>query len=343
MHRQLRVALQDAEGFSDLVIVIFLDVRGFSSFAGMAESSEAAILLRRMYLAIVDDYFPESSFFKPTGDGLMIVRHFDRESLRSEVEDAVTKSLQLVADFPHISDSDPMVNFEVPASLGVGIARGAATRLASGDLTIDYSGRPLNLAARLMDLARPRGVVFDNRLVKGLELDALLEDFESSSVYLKGIADTLSMDVYASKGVSIPPGNRRPMEGVPYETPQVEIKFKDLVGRGLFIHKPPVEPVDADDIELVISSPVPTPSGSKGTLSTVRSIKPQSTRRGSTGWEAIFDYTNAVDEIADEGVKNTWTCTLQLRYMATELPKRNLQIVDGKFDGSHEQDGAEDF
>lgn len=160
--------MQDAEGFSDLVVVVFLDVRGFSTFAGMAESGEAALFLRRVYLNIVDEYFPDSAFFKPTGDGLVIVRHFDRSNLGDEVTSAISTSLRLVEAFPHLTERDPMVNFEVPTSLGVGIARGAATRLASGDLTLDYSGRPLNLAARLMDLARPRGVVLTVACSKAL-------------------------------------------------------------------------------------------------------------------------------------------------------------------------------
>jgi len=199
MHRKLMDALPDAEGFSDLVVVVFLDVRGFSSFAGMAESSEAAIFLRRMYLNILQEYFPDATFFKPTGDGLMIIRHFDRDSLAEEVEMAVRTSLRLATDFSSISQGDPMVNFDVPTELGIGITRGAATRLASGELTLDYSGRPLNLAARLMDLARPSGVVFDGRLVKGLEMDAeLLEEFTEDHVYVKGIADVAPMQVYRS-------------------------------------------------------------------------------------------------------------------------------------------------
>lgn len=325
MHRQLHTALQDAEGFSDLVVVTFLDVRGFSSFAGMAESSEAAIFLRRMYLEIVDNYFPDSSFFKPTGDGLMIVRHFDREGLEHEVATSIRRALDLVSDFPSISESDPMVNFEVPTSLGIGIARGAATRLASGDMTLDYSGRPLNLAARLMDLARPSGVVFDSRLVKGLSLEAsLLSEFETSAVYLKGIADTVPMDVYASSAVSIPPRNRRPLEGIPYESKVIKLPFRDLVSRGRFIHKPPVEPIDPDDIELVITAPKATASGAKGKLITVRTVKPVASRKGANGWEATFDYSEITASMRDQGVKSTWECSVCLRYMATELGDARL-------------------
>ena len=66
----------------------------------------------------------------------------------------------LVEAFGQITANDFMINFPVPQRLGVGVARGTATRLASGGQVLDYTGRCLNLAARLMDKARPYGVVF---------------------------------------------------------------------------------------------------------------------------------------------------------------------------------------
>ena len=61
MHRALKSLLPRAKGESRLVVVVFLDVRGFSSFAKMAESSEAALLLRSIYIRILDDYFPAAT------------------------------------------------------------------------------------------------------------------------------------------------------------------------------------------------------------------------------------------------------------------------------------------
>ena len=43
----------------------------------------------------------------------------------------------------------------------IGISRGTVCRLVSKGKTLDYSGRVVNLASRLMDDARPSGVVFD--------------------------------------------------------------------------------------------------------------------------------------------------------------------------------------
>ena len=57
MHRELKGLLPSAKGESRLVVVVFLDVRGFSSFAKIAESSEAALFLRSMYVKILVQLF----------------------------------------------------------------------------------------------------------------------------------------------------------------------------------------------------------------------------------------------------------------------------------------------
>lgn len=322
MHRELRAYLTDAEGESDLVVVVFLDVRGFSSFAGMAESSEAALFLRRMYIRVLDDYFPDAAFFKPTGDGLMIIRHVETTTLHEVVMNSIRKSLELVDAFPTISAEDPMVNFDVPDGLGVGISRGAATRLASGDHTLDYSGRPLNLAARLMDLARPKGVVVDGRVLKGLTLDADLQaQLAPESVYVKGIADTKAIDVFRSDGVSIRSANRRPLVGEPYVQELETLTFRKFSTLGRFLHDIQLEPMDPDEVALEIGIPV---VGENGRLVpemvTFKTLKPVHVRPGPDGWEVGYDYSSAIATCEERGVKQTWSITRRLRYSVAEVP-----------------------
>jgi len=271
-------------------------------------------------LNILQEYFPDATFFKPTGDGLMIIRHFDRDSLAEEVEMAVRTSLRLATDFSSISQGDPMVNFDVPTELGIGITRGAATRLASGELTLDYSGRPLNLAARLMDLARPSGVVFDGRLVKGLEMDAeLLEEFTEDHVYVKGIADVAPMQVYRSSLVKISVRNKQPLEGSPFETKPVESTFGQLKERERYIHQPPLEPVDPDQVELVIKYPKPTAVGRRHpTILQSVNFRPVASRKTAKGWELTYDYRSITNAMASHGVKDAWPVSWHLRYVTTE-------------------------
>ena len=103
------------------MVVVFLDVRGFSSFAKLAESSEAALFLRSIYIKILDDYFPSATFFKPTGDGLLIILDYDENNLVDIVNLAVRSSLELVRNFADLTLHDPMVNFDVPNPVGIGL------------------------------------------------------------------------------------------------------------------------------------------------------------------------------------------------------------------------------
>jgi class 3 adenylate cyclase len=89
MHKELRRLLHKAEGQSRRVVVVFLDVRGFSSFAGIAESTDTAEFLKTVYLKILDEHFPDAEFFKPTGDGLLILLDYNRENLQEVVRGAV--------------------------------------------------------------------------------------------------------------------------------------------------------------------------------------------------------------------------------------------------------------
>lgn len=161
MHRRFRQLLPNARGVSEFVIAAFLDIRSFSRFSMEVESPETAEYVKRVYIAALDNYFPNATFFKPTGDGLMIIIPFTEPSLREVANDAVAQSLRLVNDFSALVAGDPMINFDTPQRAGVGLSRGAACRLISGRQTLDYSGRVLNTAARLTNLARPAGVVFD--------------------------------------------------------------------------------------------------------------------------------------------------------------------------------------
>jgi class 3 adenylate cyclase len=264
MHRDLRQLLSHARGESHFVIAVFLDVRGFSSFAKVAESVEAAVFLRSAYTAILDNYFKEVSFFKPTGDGLLVVIDYDETNLTEKVNNVVERSVALVRDFPSVTAHDPMVNFKVPDKLGIGIARGAATSLVSDGKVLDYSGRPLNLAARLMDMARPRGVVFDASVGPDLLNPGILDAFTDEPVYVRGIAETEPTRVFYLKDeTEISPINRRPLTFTPLKIlPAEEITFKQLKERApYFRHLLPSRPSDVDSIKVNFNFKPPTAGG----------------------------------------------------------------------------------
>jgi len=297
-------------------VVTFLDVRGFSSFAKIAESSDTAEFLKSIYNTMLDDYFSDADFFKPTGDGLLVLYRYDRGSLTQTVRSAVSRSVSLVEAFPSMCDEDPMVNFEVPTGLGVGLARGAATSLTSGEEVLDYSGRPLNLASRLMDLARPAGVVFDSSLGHDLLEEGTQRRFVKESAYVRGISEDEPIDVYCLKDlVQIPAHNKSPMNRFKRHTEATDtLTLRELSERGPYSHRLTSEPARKDDIEVHVAWPKVRKNGSKHPrLITTRSVRAAYKQRQNEHL-ATIDYRPIVKEIQELGVKATWSIRLTAEY-----------------------------
>jgi class 3 adenylate cyclase len=246
------------------VVVIFLDVRGFSSFAKIAESTDAAEFLTSTYTKILDSYVPDAAFFKLTGDGMMILYDYDRDSLTEVVQKAINVSLRLIDEFPTITDGDPMINFSVPKDLGIGLARGAATVIAADQFILDYSGRPLNLAARLMDLARPSGLVLDASFGFNLLTQDVQNKFKQTPVYVREIADKDPILVYyLADRTEIPEQNKFPLNRhLRVMDGRETILIKELLERSSrFSHHLSQEPAKTDDIQVHLSYPRTRPDG----------------------------------------------------------------------------------
>lgn len=214
-HQQLRGLLPSARAESCQVIATFIDIRGFSTFAAKSESFDSAIYLRSVYSAILDSYFPDADFFKPTGDGLLLIHElpYDAPKVPSVVTSVLARCVDLVESFGQITAEDFMVNFAVPQRMGVGVARGSVTRLVSGHLVLDYTGRCLNLAARLMDKARPYGVVFADAHAARLMEDAeVAANFTGDRVCIRGISEQEPIAISVTAGVEIMATDREPLQ-----------------------------------------------------------------------------------------------------------------------------------
>lgn len=317
MHRDLKALLPHARGESHFVIAVFLDVRGFSSFAKFAESVEAAVFLRSVYLRILEEYYPEPSFFKPTGDGLMVILDYDENTLSGKLADVVEKSVAVVNNFAAITAEDQMINFEVPTLLGIGISRGAATALVSDGKTLDYSGRPLNMAARLMDLARPSGVVFSANVGPELLPAEILDEFVSESVYIKGIAEIEPTEIlYLKDRTVISPINKRPLTAKPSKVLEAEnMTFKSFVDRGpIFLHRLPSMPSDVDGIKVHVSSPKPKSNGTANPSVRRATVIAADFRERAGKFYAKVDYAVLAEELRKQGVKSTWKIRVQVEY-----------------------------
>lgn len=205
MNRRFRDMLEESKGVSEHVIAIVCDIRGFSSFSTTVDSADAGLYVRRIYTKLIDEYFNFASFFKPTGDGILAVIPYTDDDLKELATRVINSSLKLIRDFPDLCKGDPSIYFEVPRSIGIGIARGAACKIVSGDDTLDYSGKTFNFAARLMEYARPSGLVLDHTFGKGLIPKELGETFLEDSVFVRGIFDQTATQIYFTKGLTLIP------------------------------------------------------------------------------------------------------------------------------------------
>ena len=255
MYREFRELLEKATGRSVFALVVVIDIRGFSSFCQQVESPDVAMFIKRVYMRLIDEYFSCAAYWKPTGDGLLIILPYTEENLPEVIGSTLDTCLQLLVDFPSFCAEDPMINFDVPSKIGIGVARGTACRLSSGDTVLDYSGRILNLASRLMDFARPSGVVFDASLGIDLLSEETIGLFEKDSVYIRGIAEREPIDVYYSKEYAeIPAACRQPIQETKWETVSDSKTLKAIKDLGPRLsYALPSRPADPDRIRVRVS------------------------------------------------------------------------------------------
>jgi class 3 adenylate cyclase len=260
MANDLRKLLENAKGTTQHIIAIVIDIRGFTPFCKeIGESLDIANFLKRIYIRIIDEYFPKASFYKPTGDGLLIVIPYDETSPKDTVAKTIDKCLSLMRDFGKLHDGDDMIYFPTPEKIGIGISRGTACCITSDETIVDYSGKVLNLASRLNDLARPSGIVFDASLGFNLVPKEVQESFRDEKVYVRGIAENKPITVYFTKQYTLIPSSRKePFNQPKWNIVRVPEKFIDLKtscqsGLGLYALFLPIKPLDEKQITVEIS------------------------------------------------------------------------------------------
>lgn len=227
--KTLRDQLENATGELEHVVAVNLDVRGFSSFCEKNEAN-VVVFIREAYKRLIDRYFLQAPYIKPTGDGLLIVIPCTREILEKVANQTLHVCLEAHEAFASLCADDPMINFRVPQKIGIGLSRGTVSRIKANGGTLDYSGRALNLASRLMDIARPNGIVFDAEYLRGLALPSdLKKTFSKARVWLWRIAESEPVEVYYSKacGTKIPPMHMKRLDEREWQTDDsVSMSFK---------------------------------------------------------------------------------------------------------------------
>jgi GTP cyclohydrolase III len=112
MSKQLRNQLDKAKGTAQHIVALMFDVRDFTDFCQKADSYDVANFVRRIYIKAIDEYFPDGSYYKPTGDGLLVILPCSREQIKETVNDIVKRSLKFVKDFNSLCKKDPLIYFK---------------------------------------------------------------------------------------------------------------------------------------------------------------------------------------------------------------------------------------
>jgi len=205
MHKEFIRLLEKATGRSEHIIAVNLDIRGFTPFCQSVESLDVATYISKVYSKIIDKYFKNASYYKPTGDGLIVIIPYTEKTLEEVTNSTINSCLSLLEDFGSLCADEPMINYPTPEKIGIGLTRGSACCITSEDKVLDYSGRILNLASRLMDIARPSGIVLDESFGINLLENERKNLFSEDTVYIRGVAEDDPIKIYYTKKCTLIP------------------------------------------------------------------------------------------------------------------------------------------
>ena len=167
------------------ITVVFLDLRGFTAFAEIAEPEEVMAVLHEYHAAmgkLILQY--EGTLEHFAGDGMMIFFN-DPVPIANPAEQAVRMTLAMRERVKELTVKWRKLGYDLP--FGVGIAQGYATIGAIGfEGRWEYGaiGSVPNLAARLCGEAKPGEIMIAQRVLA--TLDELVEVEEKGELSLKG-------------------------------------------------------------------------------------------------------------------------------------------------------------
>lgn len=149
------------------VIVMVFDLRGSTQWS--AEVAKQSVEYVGTLLDELQEWTTHLAFSLPQGrpalikflgDGFMFIWEVPSDSHMVEAGNAVADlAYRICRGYPSWIKATPTLWLGAPRYIGAGVALGSALRLTFEDGSDDYIGSPLNLAAKLQNLARPFGGV----------------------------------------------------------------------------------------------------------------------------------------------------------------------------------------
>jgi adenylate cyclase len=173
------------------IVVVFLDLRGFTAFTETADPEEVMAVLREYHAAMGALILAhEGTLERFTGDGIMVFFN-DPQRIDDPADRALRMALQMQAAMAGLAAGWQRRGYAL--QLGIGVAMGYATIGGIGfDGRIDYGaiGKVTNLAARLCAEARGGDILAEPRVIAALGAGFVVE--AAGEVVLKGFARPLA-------------------------------------------------------------------------------------------------------------------------------------------------------
>ncbi|MCX6089995.1 MAG: NUDIX domain-containing protein [Candidatus Atribacteria bacterium] len=190
------------------VTAIFVDIRGFTKWAENIETFPHIEVFIKEFYSILKNYFADinnnPAYFKPLGDGALIVHEMQSPPSISEADKVLTLILYKINSCNKIFDElctkfCQNVGVETTLNLGWGIVRGSVKKTKNDNGKEDYIGSNINKCARMCDVARPWGIVIDKYDFPNLPPEGDVE-FYTQKRKIKGVNDYI--DVWVTEQIA---------------------------------------------------------------------------------------------------------------------------------------------
>jgi len=172
---QLRDTLLSPADARAHVVVLFADLRGFTSMSEQLDPHEVVPLLNEYFSLLTDITFRhEGTVFHMAGDCLMLAFGVPLEQPDS-AQRAVRAAREMLAGFAELARAWK-ARYQIEAGLGIGINEGdvvAGNVGSSSYMSYTIIGDTVNIAARLCQRARAGEMLFSSTLKRSLDAHGL--------------------------------------------------------------------------------------------------------------------------------------------------------------------------
>jgi len=245
----------------------------------------------------------------------MIIVPYNERNFVRRFNQVIVDSLAVLDTFSSICDGDPLINFETPANVGIGISRGSACKIVSEGRVVDYAGRVLNLTARLMDLARPAGVVFEgiNLAILG---EPLRGNFASKHVFLRGVSESAPIEIFYTKDATIIPDRwEKPLEDATYQSLKRSDTLANMRKFKTFAMPLDPTPINKEDILVVMKYPVYYNGELQNDVRARKVITKFTCKKEAGEFFISFPFQEFAGELAEDGVQDADLVSFEIRYV----------------------------